>query len=193
MKILSIDPGLINLSYIYLDPSSYNNQSLNPSSSNDTPNIIKWQTISVTNKNYKKMKFEELTEELLLTLNENFNDEFDADIVLIENQPSLKNMNMKSISVVIYTYFNMMRLLYGNIKEVKFISATNKLKCKKGKNLKIDTYKDRKKSSIELAKLYVTDLFPNWIEFFNNQKKIDDYSDCLNQAIYYMEFVLKIL
>ena len=155
MKILSIDPGLINLSYIYLD-------------TNDNA-INQWKTISITNKNLKKIKFEELTEELLLTLNDCFDNEFEVDIVLIENQPSLKNMNMKSISVVIYTYFNMMKFLYGNIKEIKFISATNKLKCKKGKDfIKTDTYKDRKKSSIELARLYVSELFPNWFEFFNN-------------------------
>jgi uncharacterized membrane protein len=42
---------------------------------------------------------------------------------------------------------------YGNIKQVQFISATNKLKCKKATNIKTDTYKDRKKASIDLIKL----------------------------------------
>jgi hypothetical protein len=56
------------------------------------------------------MKLEELIECMLITLNENFDENFEADIVLIENQPALLNGNMKTISVVIYTYFNMMRL-----------------------------------------------------------------------------------
>jgi hypothetical protein len=177
-KILSIDPGIVNLSYFYGDT---------------TPNIIKWETLCVTENNCKKMKLEELIECMLITLNENFNENFEADIVLIENQPALLNGNMKTISVVIYTYFNMMRLQYGNIKEVQFISATNKLKCKKGIDLKTDTYKDRKKASIDIIKLYITDFFPTYSTWFNNMKKKDDASDCANQAIYYMEKILKVM
>jgi hypothetical protein len=178
LKILSIDPGIVNLSYFYCDT---------------TPAIIKWETLCATENNCKTMKLEELIECMLITLNENFDENFEADIVLIENQPALLNGNMKTISVVIYTYFNMMRLQYGNIKQVQFISATNKLKCKKATNIKTDTYKDRKKASIDLIKLYIEELFPNYLTWFNSMKKKDDASDCANQAIYYMEKILKIM
>ena len=178
MKILSIDVGLKNLSYCHLDT---------------TPKILKWETLCVTDGNCKKMKLEEIIEAVLITLNENFDDTFTSDTVLIENQPAMMNGTMKSISIVIYTYFNMMRLQYGNIQEVKFISASNKLKCNKGVDLKTDTYKDRKKASVDLARIYVKELFPERLEWFDDQKKKDDASDSALQAIYYMEKILKVI
>jgi len=186
MKILSCDPGIKNLSYCYLDVEEPNNKT--------KPKIIQWDTLCVINnkENCTKMTIDEIVNAVLVSLNENFDDKFEADIVLIENQPMLKNGVMKTISVVIYTYFNMMRLLYGNIHEVKFISATNKLKCNKGTNIKKETYKDRKKTSIELVKLYIVDLFPERLEWFNKLKKQDDASDSCLQAIYYIEKILKL-
>ena len=183
-KILSFDPGIVNLSYCYIE---------SPANNSISPTILKWDTLRVTEHNCKKMKIDEIIEAVLITLNENFNDKFEADIVLIENQPALLNGNMKTISVVIYTYFNMMRLQYGTIGEVQFISATNKLKCKKGVDIKKDTYKDRKKASIALALLYISELFPDKLDWFNSLKKMDDAADVLNQAIYYMEKILKVL
>jgi hypothetical protein len=182
MKILSIDVGIKNLSYCYLDL-------------NVNVNIIKWENLCVTNptENCKKLGIETITELVLQVLNDNFNESFEANIVLIENQPMLKNGLMKTISVIIYTYFNMMRLQFANISEVKFISAMNKLKCKKGIDLKIDTYKDRKKASIDLTKIYINAYFPDQMNWFNMQKKQDDYSDCMLQAIYYIEKVLQLL
>lgn len=181
-KILSFDIGLKNLSYCYI---------------NVTPlkiELLDWQNISVTDENCKKIKLDEITFCLLQTLNERFTDDYEADIVLIENQPALKNGMIKTVSVIIYTYFNMLKLQYGNIANVQFINASNKLKCNKMKNLidaQKNTYKDRKKTSIELARLYVIDLFPEKLEWFNTFKKKDDLSDVLNQAIYYIETVLK--
>ena len=179
MKILSIDVGLKNLSYCYF---------------NDVK-IIDWQNVSVIEGNCNKIKIDEITEKVLIKLNETFNDSFVADIVLIENQPMLKNGLMKTVAVVIYTYFNMMRLQYGNIDSVQFISAGNKLKCKKAieEGYKKETYKDRKKASIDLTKLYIKDCFPERLEWFNNLKKSDDVSDSFLQAIYYMEKQLKLL
>lgn len=54
----------------------------------------------------------------------------DVDIVLIENQPSLKNPTMKTISSLLFGYFTMRGIMDENkdISEVKFISPSNKLK-----------------------------------------------------------------
>lgn len=56
----------------------------------------------------------------------------DVDIVLIENQPSLKNPSMKTISSLLFGYFTMRGLIdkknNSNISKVKFISPSNKLK-----------------------------------------------------------------
>ena len=175
MKVLSLDPGLKNLAYCYMDVST------------SPPTILQWDILYITDGNCKKMSIEEIMDALLIALNSKFNDEFEADTILIENQPALKNGHMKTISVALYTYFNMMRLQYGTIGEVKFISATNKLKCSKADNLKIDTYKDRKKASIDLARLYITEWCADKLDWFNKLKKADDMSDCFNQLIYYGE------
>lgn len=177
MRLLSIDPGIVNLSYFYAEYTK--EQKLI---------IIDWNTVKITENNTKKTKIDELIECMLIKLNELFDDNKQIDIVLIENQPALINGNMKTISVVIYTYFNMMRLQYGNVQQVSFFSATNKLKCKKAANIDKTTYKDRKKASIEIAKLYISELFPDKLEWFNKLKKQDDAADTLNQAIYYIEY-----
>lgn len=179
-KILSIDVGIKNLSYCYLDADSTRIK------------IMDWNNLCVTECNSKKMKLEQLTELVLLTLQENFNEDYEADIVLIENQPMLKNGMMKTISVIIYTFFNILKMQFGNIEEVRFISATNKLKCAKVETDAVkSTYKDRKKLSIHVAKLYLEKISPERIVWFEKQTKADDYSDCLNQAIFYIEKVLK--
>ena len=180
--ILSIDVGIKNLSYCVLEAF--------PSHTN----IIDWDNICVTNENCKKIKIEELTELIIQSLTEKFNDSFFADIVLIENQPSLKNGMMKTVAVVIFTYFNILKCQYGNINHVKFISATNKLKCHKVQTIsttKASTYKERKKLSIQIASLYIEHLCPERLDWFLNHNKKDDYADSLNQAIYYIESVLK--
>ena len=48
--------------------------------------------------------------------------------VYIENQPALKIPEMKSISIIIYTFFKMKRDEKNIIKSVEFISASNKTK-----------------------------------------------------------------
>ncbi len=179
-KILSIDVGIKNLSFCYLETEK--NKTI----------ILDWNNLCITEDNYRKMKLEELTEHVLVTLQENFDEEFEADVVLIENQPMLKNGMMKTISVIIYTFFNMQKLQYGNIQEVRFISATNKLKCSKVEKSDVKTnYKDRKKLSIHIAKLYLEKICPEKLEWFSSHKKADDFADSLNQAIFFIEKILK--
>jgi len=179
MKILSLDVGLKNLSYCVLETSN-----------GKDVKILRWDNICVLDGNIKKTSLEVLTEHVLQALIENFDDGFVADLVLIENQPMLKNGLMKTVSVVIYTYFNMMKLQFGNVSEVKFISATNKLTCKRVKDLEqaaTNTYKDRKKTSVELAKLHIQALCPEKLHWFTSHKKADDIADSLNQAISFIE------
>ena len=59
-----------------------------------------------------------------------------VDEILIENQPSLKNPNMKTIACILYSYFVMRGIIdkeknKSPIKFVKFISPSNKLKVDK--------------------------------------------------------------
>jgi hypothetical protein len=173
MRVLSIDVGLKNLGFCCLSQGA-------------TPSIIDWDVISVTDLNTKKAKLEDLTPELLEALREQFDDSYEADLVLIENQPMLKNGMIKTISVVIYTYFNMMKMQFGNIKQVRFVSATNKLRCKRASAQLATSYKDRKDQAIALARLYTTELFPDRIQWFDSLKKKDDASDSLLYALHYL-------
>lgn len=182
-KVLSFDVGIKNLSFTHFETHAQQGT-----------RILDWQNISVTEENCKKIKLDTLTECMLNTLIQIFDETFETDIVLIENQPMLKNGNMKTMAVVIYTYFNVQRLQYGHIREVKFISASNKLKCLKSQELEStlkEQYKDRKKLGVEIAKLYLPIICPERLDWFTSQKKKDDVCDSFCQGIYFMEHVLK--
>jgi hypothetical protein len=184
MKVLSFDVGIKNLSYCIMTMDD-----------NKTIKINDWNILEVTDANCKKIKLDDLSCDVLTCLNNNFNidDElFDSiDYVIIENQPCLKNGNMKTVAVIIYTFFQMRKLQYNNIKQVRFISASNKLKVNKGKELgyilKKDTYKERKQTSIELTRKYLVDMCPEKLEWFNSCSKADDLADAYLQSIYFFE------
>ena len=61
-----------------------------------------------------------------------------VDCVVIENQPSLKNPQMKSIQMILYSYFLILGKVIGNngnscyIENIDFCSASNKLKVYDG-------------------------------------------------------------
>lgn len=184
MRILSIDVGIKHLSYCMI------------STTNESTRVEEWDVVSVTDQKCTKIQVEQLTENVLEKLMELFPETTSVDTVLIENQPMLKNGMMKTVSVVIYTYFNMLKLQYGSINEVKFISASNKSKCKRVAELKDaiapSSYKDRKKLSIELTRLYIKTICPEREAWFDAQRKKDDASDSFTQCIYYIEHVLRI-
>jgi len=175
MRILTFDVGIKNLSFCLVDTDPFT--------------IIQWKTVSTIDKDLacKKVGIEELTLATLVTLQTHFDDNSAIDLVLVENQPGAMNGLMKSISMVIYTYFNMM-VLHGQVKQVRFISATNKLKCKLNTDKKAKlTYPLRKKKSVELCAQYLVQIAPDRVNWFNAIKKADDYSDTFLYIMYYME------
>jgi hypothetical protein len=124
-----------------------------------------------------------------------------ANIVLIENQPSIKNPTMKSIAAGLYDFYMIRGLLdkvpESNIKIVKFMSPSNKLKLIddgqtkqiiifKAKSNDAKAYKLTKDLSVKYAKELITDM-SEWIVFLNSQKKKDDLADALLQGLYYYE------
>ena len=137
MKILSWDVGIINLSYCIID---FNEES-------KEKNIIKWGIINLIENPEMKKNMTLVFENIPKKLHEN---EFllDVDGVVIENQPSLKNPKMKSIQMVVYSYF----LMYGKvlninenkIKFIDFCNASNKLKVYKGPIILIENLKKKK-------------------------------------------------
>jgi hypothetical protein len=124
-----------------------------------------------------------------------------ADIILIENQPSMKNPTMKSIAAGLYDFYMIRGLLDkvtgSNIKIVKFMSPSNKLKLVddgqtkqvviyKAESNDSKAYKLTKELSVKYAKELITGMI-EWVTFLNNQKKKDDLADALLQGLYYYE------
>lgn len=109
--------------------------------------------------------------------------------ILVENQPSLKNPTMKSIQMMVYTYF----LIKNKPDTLEMINARNKLKVYHGPPISTpyDKKKDTYKKNKYLAVLYCESMIQNEMSFFQNlyktSKKKDDLSDCYLQAIYYLE------
>ena len=98
MTTLSFDIGIKNLAYCMIDYS------------NDIE-IIEWDIINLNPRDVKHISIKELTENVLFNLEKKF-EESDIEYVVIENQPVMKNPVMKSIQMIIYTYFHHYNILY---------------------------------------------------------------------------------
>lgn len=148
-NILSIDPGLNNLAIVNLNINEDNNININYSNIYDI----------------KKKSVSETIDNLINNLNGigNFN------IVLIENPPALKNPQLKTIAIAIYTYFKL------KCPNVHLINPSIKLNKEENKK----TYKERKKASIENGLNLLNENDKREIERY---KKKDDILDCVNQA-----------
>ena len=118
------------------------------------------------------------------------------DIVLLENQPVLKNPTMKSVQMLVYGYFIMKGMKEKKVKEIKCYSANqkntlisllddeqieyikDKLKDTKSK------YNRNKKESIMITERIIKG---NHFETkFNSSKKKDDLADSLLMTIHYI-------
>ena len=144
MKILSWDVGIINLSYCILEKNEMGIK------------ILQWGIINLMEtpemKKNRNLLFENIPKklhELPYLLN--------VDKVVIENQPSLKNPQMKSIQMIVYSYFLMYGKVLNNnenkIMDIDFCNASNKLKVYKGPEI-ILVKKIRKEKKVD-AKLQV--------------------------------------
>ena len=118
----------------------------------------------------------------------------DIDMVLIENQPTFKNPTMKSVSDTIYTWFMIRGVVDSSInnstiKEVKFISPSNKLKEFNTETIDEaednQKYKITKKLSIENTKTILASYgLNNSISRILSFDKKDDLADSFLQGWY---------
>ena len=115
----------------------------------------------------------------------------DVDLVVIENQPALKNPTMKSIQMMIYSYFliNGVCNINSKIENIEMINARNKLKAYKGPVVPCiikDKYKKTKFLGIEYCKHMIIESNQNnkFIDLFLNSKKKDDLADAYLQGMF---------
>lgn len=128
MKILSWDVGIYNLSYCILEKNEETKEI----------KIIDWDIVNLVDNEEMKKNTTLIFENIPRKLHEK-SQLLDVDIVVIENQPSLKNPKMKSIQMILYSYFLILGKVIGNgdksggyIQSIDFCSASNKLKVYDG-------------------------------------------------------------
>lgn len=159
----------------------------------------KYEGNDILKEKSKRSEFELISEKLVEELDARPK-LLDCDIVLIENQPAIKNPKMKSIQMIIYSYFLIRGKIDKPIKKINSISfllASNKLKIEfEDKEILktniIKKYKNKYKQNKELSKEFCNNIlntfnidnFEYWINFFKNSKKKDDLADTFLMIIY---------
>ena len=224
MKILSFDVGIKNLAYclidskdgsiddwgilnISADPVCEHQMKHRPCDKTAKKMIkdteFKLCTSHIKIKEYKDKKLKnvpklinpmlELGKYIVKKLDEKENF-LNVDIVLIENQPALKNPKMKSVQMILYSYF----LIEGvttlkTIKDIQMMNARNKLKAYIGPPVKCDI-KDKYKKNKFLAIQYCDYMIKNnphidkkLHKLYEDSKKKDDLSDAYLQGMFYIQ------
>jgi len=126
----------------------------------------------------------------LITIGRNMHRRFDAlphlasgvDVVIIENQLSTLATRMKTLQGMITQYFIM-----RGVPDIRFISATNKLKLFSTEGDDKTDYADRKKRSIEITRSLLGSTQSTQHLFrFETHKKKDDLADCFLQGVWWL-------
>jgi hypothetical protein len=169
------------------DPDSISYYCTNHTKSYAEKHFIKKDIKSI--KDSDKMDLDYLGENMYEYLENNKQLWTNIDQVIFENQPVFKNPKMKSIQMILYSFFLYKKCVNNTgIGLLKFYSARRKLEIK-GINIDISNldkteYSDRKK----MSKLYSREVLKIFGDFQNIQKlndveKEDDLCDCLIQGL----------
>jgi len=221
MKILSFDVGIKNLAYCLLDTenksildwgiinisvdTTCDHVSKDKCCDKTATKIIKDGEFKLCTghtklKCYKdkKMKNPPKLENRMLSLGNQIVNKLDEkinflnmDVVCIENQPALKNPTMKSVQMIIYSYF----LMNGKAKNIQMINARNKLKVYTGPKIECDikeSYKRNKVLAIKYCDYMIrenTHIDKVYHKLYDESKKKDDLSDAYLQGIYYLNTI----
>ena len=144
MKVLSWDVGIYNLSYCILEKNETTNEI----------KIIDWDIVNLVDNEEMKKNRPLLFENIPRKLHEK-PQLLNVDLVVIENQPSLKNPQMKSIQMILYSYFIILGKVIGNgenttgyISKIDFCSASNKLKVYDGPPIILEEKVSKRKKKV---------------------------------------------
>lgn len=168
MRILSWDVGIHHLSYCILDQDEETKKI----------KIKNWGIIDLVDEPSQKKNITLIFENIPKKFDEKPELLDGIDRVCIENQPTLRNPTMKTVQIIIYSYF----LIRGKtdlkehpIEQISFISATNKLKVYNGPAIDPDLYtktgklKNVPKTTLKLKKNQP--LILDYIEKVEEEKK----------------------
>lgn len=172
--VISFDVGIKNLAYCILNK--------------ETKTVIDWNVIQIC-ENTKDLG--EISNGMIDALDEIMGFvEYEKLYVLIENQPAMKNPTMKSVQIMLYTYYVMMRKKMMVDIRIDFVSASRKLKYMMQAYPDMDksekSYKMNKVNAVNYTRYYLEkEDDQEHLQFFNKHKKKDDLSDALIQALAY--------
>jgi hypothetical protein len=125
----------------------------------------------------------------------------EPNIILLENQPVLKNPTMKSMQMFLYSYYLIRHIDNKNglgNKNLQCYTASKKLDLIKfypqAEQIRIDNilasvksgYQKNKKMSIMMVECLLKGN-SKWLEFFNKHPKQDDLADSLLMTLHYFE------
>ena len=167
-NILSFDIGIKNLAYCYA-----NNH-----------NIIKWGILNIHGKDIA-----EISENCMLILHGMFS-KIDIDTILIENQPVQKNPTMKTIQILVYSYFIYNKTINLMKYNIYFVSASKKNKFTTLFDISIQCkskYQQNKKRAIECTRLILSNN-DEWLDFFTKHTKKDDLADSYLQLLSFINY-----
>jgi hypothetical protein len=152
--------------------------------------MLFWKVLSLAQEKERTPTVNELALRLFSTLDEVVAEleskDIKIDTVLLENQPSRLNGAMKSLQMMIYSYFQLRRHWEGFVSSVFMISASQKLlghthviadppKPKTG-------YQLNKWRAVQFAEVYIKDC-EELVTLFRSHKKKDDLSDAFLQGV----------
>ena len=165
--ILSFDVGIKNLAFCYSCDEK----------------IIKWNVFDIQGGNVQ-----DTCEICIKTLEAHFSN-IEIDMVLIENQPVQKNPTMKTIQIVVYTYFMYQKAILNKIESIHFVPANRKNKFGDKFNFDIQCktkYQKNKKVAVAVTKYLVEGSV--WDTHFNSHKKKDDLADSYLQTLAFIDY-----
>jgi hypothetical protein len=200
MRVLAWDVGIINLAYCLME--------LIPETKHCI--ALKWEVINLLeseskddSSNGKKMKKKtkpgiNQLKMLLIQKLDSLKLVDECDIVIIENQPVLKNPTMKSLSGCIYDYFLIRGIIDTNkLRDVKLTSPVNKLKLNVVDMETVDSLKKKYKTRytfnkhlaiVSCQKLIAdTEKVTCKVSNFTENKKKDDLADSFLLAYHYIQ------
>jgi hypothetical protein len=182
-------------SFVYMEKHKEAN-SINYYCTNHTKSYAEKHFIKKDIKSIKdsdKMDLDYLGENMYEYLEKNNHLWTNIDQVIFENQPVFKNPKMKSIQMILYSYFLHKKCVDNTgIGVLKFYSAKRKLEIKglliDVSNLDKTEYSDRKK----MSKIYTREVLKQLEDFINIQKlndieKEDDLCDCFIQGLEHLQ------
>ena len=179
MRVLSFDVGLRNLASCLLeldDDVTIPSEGF-PASARSRVRVVDWRVQDASPGGSAKGSVDDTCDGVYACLDEIL--EVGGawpDVVLIENQPCMHNPLMKTVQVMIYSYYRMLSRTSGVPIRVVFVNATLKLA---GLVPKRSTYRERKTASVAAV--------AEWLP--PGSKKKDDLADCLLQALQWLRHV----